>query len=55
MKTNMTIKNEAILAYLQAEQRHSVPLQDCMRLLKLEKLLSVLKWSGRLFHIAAAA
>jgi hypothetical protein len=34
MKTNKKIQNEAILAYLQAEHRHSVPFQDCMRFLK---------------------
>ena len=28
MKTNIKLKNEAILVYLQAEQRHSVPFQD---------------------------
>jgi hypothetical protein len=41
--------------YLQAEQRHFEPLQDWIRLLKCEKLFSVLKWFGRLFHSVAAA
>ena len=41
--------------HLQAEQQHSVPFQDCIKLLNCEKLFSVLKWSGRLFHNVAAA
>ena len=41
--------------YLQAEQRHSAPFQDRIRLLKCKKLFSVLKWFGRLFHNVAAA
>ena len=41
--------------HLHAEQQHLVPFQDCIKLLNWEKLFSVLKWSGRLFHNVAAA
>jgi hypothetical protein len=41
--------------HLHAEQRHLDPFQDCKRLLNWEKLFSVLKWSGRLFHNVGAA
>jgi hypothetical protein len=43
------------MCYLQAEQRLFEPLQDWIRLLKCEKLFSVLKWFGRLFHSVVAA
>ena len=49
-KSKESIENQVIL---QAEQQHSDPFQDCMRLLNREKVFSVLKWLGKLFHRVA--
>ena len=43
------MKNQA---YLQAEQRHSDPFQET---LKLRKAILVLKWFGKMLHRVAAA
>jgi len=41
--------------YMHAEQWHSEPFQDWIKLLNWEKLFSLLKWYGRLFQSEAAA
>ena len=48
-------KTESWICYLHAEQRHTEPFQDWIKLKKWLKLFSVLKWFGRSFHRVAAA